>query len=84
MCQPKRHWPRQGRGQAPKDPWGAHMAAAHPTDLQCDPVLHQEPNLDVHQVEVLLQLLVGPNLGHHLFSQPCHLQLLLEVQVTLV
>lgn len=55
-----------------------------PTDLQCDPVLHQEPNLDVHQVQVFLQLLVAPDLGHHFSPQSCDLQLLLEIQVTLV
>lgn len=53
-------------------------------DLQSDPVLHQQSDLNVHQVEVLLQLLTGPDLGHHLLPQPCHLQLLLEVQVALV
>lgn len=55
-----------------------------PTDLQSDPVLHQQSNLDVHQVQVFLQLLVGPDLRHHFFAQPRYLQLLLEIQVALV
>lgn len=37
------------------------------TDLQCYPVLHQEPNLDVHQVQVFLELLIASDLGHHFF-----------------
>ena len=56
----------------------------HPTDLQRDPVLHQEPDLDVHQVQILLQLLIAPDLGHHFLPQSGYLQLFLEIQVALV
>lgn len=52
--------------------------------LQGDPVLHQKANFDIHQVEVILQLLVGADLGDHLLSQPHQLQLLLKVLVAVV
>lgn len=55
-----------------------------PTDLQRDPVLHQEPDLNVHQVQVFLQLLIAPDLRHYFLPQPGHLQLFLEIQVALV
>lgn len=55
-----------------------------PTDLQCDPVLHQEPDLNVHQVQVFLQLLIASDLGHHFLPQSGYLQLFLEIQVALV
>lgn len=52
--------------------------------LERDLVLHQQANLDVHQVEVVLQPLVGADVGHHLLAQAHHLQLLLEVLVAVV
>ena len=52
--------------------------------LQRDLVLHQQADLDVHQVEVVLQLLVGADVGDHLLAQPHQVQLLLEVLVTVV
>jgi len=43
------------------DRWAPH--------LQGDPILYQQANLDVHEVEVLLQLLIGPDLPDHLFLE---------------
>ena len=62
----------------------AQLLAVRHHLLQRDLVLHQQADLDVHQVEVVLQLLVGADVGHHLLAQPHQVQLLLEVLVAVV
>lgn len=52
--------------------------------LQGDPVLYQLADLDVHEVEVLLQLLIGPDLPDHVFLEPQQLCLSQEVLLALV
>lgn len=52
--------------------------------LQGDPILHQQANLDVHEIEVLLQLLIGPDLPDHLFLELQQLCLSQEVLVALI
>lgn len=53
-------------------------------NLQRDPVLHQETNLDVHQIQVFLHLLIGANAGDHFLPQLGHLLLFLKVQSALL
>ena len=55
-----------------------------PPYLQRDPVLDQQPNLDVHEVQVTLQLPAGADPLHHLLLQPQHLRLLPEVVLALL
>lgn len=52
--------------------------------LQGDPALHQQANLDVHEIEVLFQPLVGPDLPDHLFLEPQQLCLSQEVPLALI
>lgn len=66
--------PRSGRT------W-QQRAAPH---LQGDPVLYQQADLDVHEVEVLLQLLIGPDLPDHLFLELQQLGLSQEVLLALI
>lgn len=53
-------------------------------NLQSDPVLHQQSNLYVHQVQVFLHLLIGANIGDHFLSKTCHFLLFLKVQGALL
>lgn len=73
------------RGRAPsqeQQAWGrVAQGASH---LQGDPVLDQQANLDVHEVEVLLQLLIRADLPDHFFLQLQQLRLSREVLLTLV
>lgn len=64
---------RSGEGE---DWWAPH--------LQSDPVLHQQANLDVHDVEVLLQLLIGSDLPNYLFLELQQLCLSQEVLLALI
>lgn len=52
--------------------------------LKCDFVFHQQPNFDVHEIEIILQLLIGPEQSHNLLTQLHQIQLLLKVLVTLI
>lgn len=62
---------------------GQLLAVGHHL-LQRDLVLHQQADLDVHEVQVVLQLLVGADFGDHLLAETHELQLLLEVLVAVV
>lgn len=62
---------------------GQLLAVGHHL-LKGDLVLHQQADLDVHQVQVVLQLLVGADVCDHLFTEPHQFQLLLEVLVTVI
>lgn len=53
-------------------------------NLQSDPVLYQQTNLNVHQVQVFLHLLIGANIGDHFLPKPRHLLLFLKVQGALL
>ena len=53
-------------------------------NLQGDPVLHKEADLDVHQVQVFLHLLVGSDLGDHFLPQTRHVLFLLQVKAALL
>lgn len=54
------------------------------TNLQRNPVLHQETNFNVHQIQVFLHLLIGANAGGHFLPQLGHLLLFLEIQRALL
>lgn len=52
--------------------------------LQGDPVLYQQANFDVHEIEVLLKLLIGPDLPDHLFLELQQLCFSQEVLLALI
>lgn len=52
--------------------------------LQGDPVLDQQADLDVHEVEVLLELLIGPDLPNHFLLELQQLGLRQEVLLALI
>ena len=52
--------------------------------LQRDLVLHQQSDFDIHEVEVVLQLLVGTDEGDDLLAHLHEIKFLLEVLITLV
>lgn len=53
-------------------------------NLQSDPVLHQQTNLYVHQVQVFFHLLIRANICHHFLPKPRHFLLFLKVQGALL
>lgn len=52
--------------------------------LQCNFIFHQQSNFDIHEIEVILQLLIRTNKRDDLFSHLHKIKLLLKILVTLV